>query len=162
MTEIVAFSMSHNFTVLSSEHDKSILWSGEILHYLTQFVWPTNDCLNFPYEVHILIVLSEEQLIKKSYYFDKESFNMEPEWALTALFLPFLYYKFCLHCIFPNSNFSIFSTWVYSCSLSIKKNIINRTLVAYKLKWSYLWFKAPNLYKPICSSWYYLFPMMNH
>jgi len=67
-----------------------ILWSGEIQHSLTQLVWPVKDCLNFPSEFHILTVLSEEQLIRKSSYLDNASFNTAPEWAFTDLFLPFL------------------------------------------------------------------------
>lgn len=93
LTDTVAFYISHSFRVLSSEHDKSIRWSGEILHYLTQLVWPMNDCLNFPSGDHILTVLSEEQLTKKSSYFDNDILSMVPEWALTDLFLPFLLIK---------------------------------------------------------------------
>jgi hypothetical protein len=35
-------------TLLSSEHDNNILWSGDMLHYRTQFVCPVKDCLNLP------------------------------------------------------------------------------------------------------------------
>lgn len=78
-TDTAAFYMSQSFRVLSSEQDKSIRWSGEMLHYLTQLVWPINDCLNFPSGVHILTVLSEEQLTKKSYSLDNDNLSMVPE-----------------------------------------------------------------------------------
>lgn len=90
-TVTLAFYMSQSFTLLSSEQERSILWSGDILHYRTQFVWPIKDCLNFPSGFHIFMVLSEEQLTKKSSYLDKDSFNIDPEWAFTALFFPFLH-----------------------------------------------------------------------
>lgn len=79
LTEAVAFYISQSFRLLSSEQDKSIRWSGEMLHYLTQLVCPINDCLNFPSGVHILMVLSEEQLTKKSSYFDRDNFSIVPE-----------------------------------------------------------------------------------
>jgi len=53
-------------------------------------VCPVKDCLNFPSGFHILTVLSDEQLIRKSSYRERSSFRIAPEWAFTALFLPFL------------------------------------------------------------------------
>lgn len=49
------------------------------MHYLTQLVWPVNDFLNLPSVPHIFIVLSEEQLTKKSSYLDNDSLRIDPE-----------------------------------------------------------------------------------
>ena len=48
LTVTFAFSISQSLTLLSSEHDNNILWSGDMLHYRTQFVCPVKDCLNLP------------------------------------------------------------------------------------------------------------------
>lgn len=53
---------------------------------------PTKLCLNRPSRSHILMVLSEEQLMRKSSCLDKLSLRTGPEWALTALCLPLLDY----------------------------------------------------------------------
>lgn len=66
VAETVALVMSHSLTLRSSEHERSSLSSKEIWHYLTQLVCPTKDCLNLPSRSHILMVLSEEQLMRKS------------------------------------------------------------------------------------------------
>jgi hypothetical protein len=79
VAEIVAFVISHNLTLRSSEQLSNSLSSNDIWHYLTQFVCPTKLCLNLPSKSHIFIVLSEEQLIKKSYCCDKLSFKTGPE-----------------------------------------------------------------------------------
>ena len=88
--DTIDFYMSQSFTVLSSEQDNIILWSGEIVHSRTQLVCPMNDCLNFPSGFHILTVLSEEQLIKKSSSLDRAILRTAPEWAFTDLCLPLL------------------------------------------------------------------------
>jgi len=94
VAEIVALVISQSLTERSSEQLRSNLSSKEIWHYLTQFVCPTKLCLNLQSKSHILIVLSEEQLIKKSSCLERLSFKTGPEWAFTVLHLPLLYIDF--------------------------------------------------------------------
>jgi hypothetical protein len=79
VAEMVALVISHSLTERSSEQLRSNLSSKEIWHYLTQLVWPTKLCLNLQSMSHILIVLSEEQLIKKSSWRERLSFKTGPE-----------------------------------------------------------------------------------
>lgn len=92
VAEIVALSISQSLTLRSSEQDRRRRSSNETWHYLTQLVCPTKDCLNFPSRSHILIVLSDEQLIRKSYWWERLSFKTGPECAFIALCFPLLYY----------------------------------------------------------------------
>ena len=66
VADMVALSISHNLTLRSSEHESRSRWSKDTWHSLTQLVCPTKDCLNLPSRSHILMVLSEEQLMRKS------------------------------------------------------------------------------------------------
>ena len=90
VAETVAFVMSHNLTLRSSEQESRSLSSKEIWHYRTQLVCPTKDCLNFPSRSHILMVLSEEQLMRKSSWWERLSLRTGPECAFTDLCLPLL------------------------------------------------------------------------
>jgi len=79
VAETVAFVISHSLTLRSSEQDRSKRSSSEIWHSRTQLVCPTKDCLNLPSISHIFMVLSEEQLIKKSSSWDRLSLSTGPE-----------------------------------------------------------------------------------
>ena len=79
VAEIVALVMSQSLTLLSSEQLRRSLSSKEIWHSLTQLVCPTKLCLNLQSKSHILIVLSEEQLIKKSSCRERLSLRTGPE-----------------------------------------------------------------------------------
>ena len=159
LTDTVAFWISHNLTLRSSEQERIILWSGEMLHYRTQLVWPRNDLMNFPSGDHILTVLSEEQLIMKSSSLEREILRTGPEWALMALFLPFLYNVGWIHCIFPDSDLSIFTAWIHFGGSSIHEDIIDGSLVPNKFEGSNLRSEAPNMNKSIGASRNNLFPM---
>ena len=66
--------------------------------------------------------------------------------------------KMEIHWILPDSDLSIISARDDFWGISIKKHIVDLSLVTNKFEWSNLRFKVPDLDETISSSWYHLLP----